>query len=176
MTVLRSTAFTLWLWGVTLALCLWHGAFTHAPAAVAAAARSWARLILGGLRRLCRIDWEVSGGEHLPKGGPALLAPMHQSAFDTMIWITLLPDCVYVLKRELTLIPLFGTMLLRHGMIPVDRRGGAQALRRLLRGAEQAVARGRQIVIFPEGTRVAPGHTAPLLPGVAALPPAPACR
>jgi 1-acyl-sn-glycerol-3-phosphate acyltransferase len=70
---------------------------------------------------------------------------------------------------ELTRIPLFGPMLTTAGMIPVDRAGGAGAVRKMLRDADRAVADNRQILIFPEGTRVAPGVRAPLQPGVAAL-------
>ena len=168
MTVLRSLAFNAWFYGVTTALCLWHGLFTRQRAGVTAAARSWARLVLGGLRRLCRIDWVVTGREHLPAGA-ALIAPMHQSAFDTMVWLTLVPNCVYVLKYELTRVPVFGRLLLSAGMIPVDRGGGASALRDLVRRATTAAAAGQQILIFPEGTRAPPGAIGQLQPGVAAL-------
>ena len=98
--------------------------------------------MLGGLRLLCGIDWEVTGREHLPATGAALIAPMHQSAFDTLVWLLLVPDCAYVLKRELTRIPLFGPLLLRAGMIPVDRSGGAAAMRDLIRRAGAAAADG----------------------------------
>jgi 1-acyl-sn-glycerol-3-phosphate acyltransferase len=73
------------------------------------------------------------------------------------------------MKRELTRLPLIGPMLLLAGMIPVDREAGAKALRSLLREADAAVANSRQIVIFPEGTRVAAGEVVALQPGVAAL-------
>ncbi len=168
MIVLRSALFNLWFYGLTFFLCLWHGVVSRSEAAVDAAARRWTVLVLGGLRRLCGIDWQVEGMESLPAGA-ALLAPMHQSAFDTLVWVDLLPGCVYVLKQELTRIPIFGTLLLRRGMIAVDRRGGAGALRALLRDAEAAVGKGRKLIIFPEGTRVAPGASVPLQPGVAAI-------
>jgi 1-acyl-sn-glycerol-3-phosphate acyltransferase len=101
--------------------------------------------------------------------GPALLASMHQSAFDTLIWIALAPRFTYVFKKELSGIPIFGGYLLATGMIPVDRRAGGAAMRGLLRDTDRAVADRRQIVIFPEGTRVAPGPRVPLQPGVAAI-------
>lgn len=169
MSVLRSVAFNLWFYGLTFAVCLWHRAFSRSEAAMAEAARSWTLLVLRSLRALCGIDWEVEGLENLPAKGPALLAPMHQSAFDTLVWIDLLPGCVYVLKKELTRIPLFGALLLRRGMIAVDRKGGATALRALMRDSAAAAAAGRKIIIFPEGTRVAPGASVPLQPGVAAI-------
>ncbi len=169
MILLRSLAFYAWFYGVTFVLCVWHAALSRERRAVLRGAQSWARLVLGGLRLLCGISWEVTGRERLPATGAALIAPMHQSAFDTLVWLLLLPDCTYVLKLELTRIPLFGKLLLRAGMIAVDRSGGAAAMRDLIRRAGDAAAEGRQILIFPEGTRVAPGAGVKLLPGVAAL-------
>ena len=80
-----------------------------------------------------------------------------------------MPDAAYVLKKELLRIPLFGLVCRRANMIAVDRGAGAAAIRALLRGGDAAVAAGRQIIIFPEGTRAAPGVPLMLQPGVAAL-------
>ncbi len=169
MILLRSLAFNLWLFVATTVLCLRFGLFRPDRAASLRAGHAWARAVVGGLRVLCGIDYGVTGTEYLPKSGAALIAPMHQSAFDTAVWVLLVPDFVYVLKKELTYLPLFGHMLGKAGMIAVNRRAGAAAVRELLRGADAAVAEQRQIVIFPEGTRVAPGTWVKLQPGVAAL-------
>jgi 1-acyl-sn-glycerol-3-phosphate acyltransferase len=170
MTVLRSLLFNLWFFGLTTVMSLGALALrAFAPRRAVPYAQAWVRLVLGGLRWLCGIDFEVTGLEHLPQDGPALIASMHQSAFDTLVWALLAPRFTYVVKRELTLIPLFGPMLTLTGMIAVDRAAGAAALRGMLRDAERAVAERRQIVIFPEGTRVAPGVRVALQPGVAAL-------
>lgn len=132
--------------------------------------RFWAKLIITMLRLLCGIRVRVTGREHLPAdGGPALIAAKHQSAFDTVVWLALLPDPAYVLKRELLDIPLWGWLARGTGMIAVDRLSGATAMRHLLRAGQAAAAEGRQMVIFPEGTRVAPGERRPYQPGVAAL-------
>ena len=176
-TWLRSAAFSAWFYGVTVAFCLASPpvrllAFRRGGDAgqriALRYARTWARATLAGLRPLCGIAWSVTGREHLP-AGPALIAAQHQSTFETMLWVALLPDMVFVLKQELIRIPLFGGMLSAAGMIAVDRAAGASAIRVLLREGAAAIAAGRQIVIFPEGTRVAPGIRAPLQPGVAAL-------
>ena len=98
-----------------------------------------------------------------------MIASRHQSAFDTFVWLTLVPRCSYVLKRELLRIPLLGPLIPLAGMIAVDRSGGAGALRGLMRDGDRAVREGRQIVIFPEGTRAEPGAILPLQPGIAAL-------
>ena len=132
-------------------------------------ARSWAALVLGGAAALCGIRVAVAGREHLPTEGAALIASQHQSAFDTLIWLRLLPRASYVFKAELARIPLFGPLLVPAGQIPVDRGASFSAVRSLLRGADRAKADRRQIVIFPEGTRVAPGVAAELRPGIAAL-------
>ena len=110
----------------------------------------------------------MSGLEHVGSGA-ALIASRHQSAFDTFVWLTLVPRCCYVLKHELLRIPLFGPLMPLTGMIAVDRGGGATALRGLVREGERAMREQRQIVIFPEGTRAEAGAMLPLQPGIAAL-------
>jgi 1-acyl-sn-glycerol-3-phosphate acyltransferase len=140
-----------------------------APARALDYARFWVRTVLWGARAICGIRVQVTGLEHLPRGGAALLASQHQSAFDTLVWLTLVPLPSYIIKQELTRIPLFGPMLLAAGMISVDRAAGAAALRGVLAATTDAAAAGRQILIFPEGTRVAPGVRVKLQPGIAAI-------
>jgi 1-acyl-sn-glycerol-3-phosphate acyltransferase len=170
MIVLRSLLFNLWFFGLTTVMALLTPPLRLCPPRYTLAyARIWARLVVGGLRLLCGIRHEVSGLEHLPPTGPALIAAMHQSAFDTIVWELIAPRFAIVFKRELGRIPLFGPMLTVAGMIPVDRAGGVGALRGMLRAADRAMAEQRQILIFPEGTRVAPGERVALQGGVAAL-------
>jgi 1-acyl-sn-glycerol-3-phosphate acyltransferase len=170
MTLLRSTLFNLYFYLLTFVLTLFLAtpARFFAPHRVLDVARLWARLVLSGVRLICGIHLSVKGLEWLD-AGPALIASTHQSAFDTVVWLTLVPRCCYVLKQELLRIPLFGPLLPLSGMIAVDRGGGASAMRHLLREGDRAVREGRQIVIFPEGTRATPGECLPLQPGVAAL-------
>ncbi len=168
-TLFRASLFNLYFVLLTLGMgagAFWIRLFAK-PRALGYAAL-WCRLAIRGLERICNIRIVLSGMEHLP-AGPVLIASQHQSAFDTLVWLTLVPRPAYVMKRELTRLPLVGPMLLLAGMIPVDRDAGAKALRGLLRGAALAVADRRQIVIFPEGTRVAAGETVPLQPGITAL-------
>ena len=170
---LRSALFNLYFFSLTATGSLIGVAIASlAPHRLLDLGRLWVRLVRAGLRGLCGIEIVVTGCEHLPQGaamGAALIAPMHQSAFDTLIWLGLLPRASYVLKRELLRIPLFGRLILPAGQIAVDREGGASAMRGLMRDARAAAAAGRQIVIFPQGTRVAPGHAVKLQPGVAAV-------
>ena len=167
MILLRSAAFNAFFFISTFALSVASVPVRlFVPGRVLAYAMFWARLELAALRAICGIDWQVTGD--LPTGA-ALIASHHESAFDTLVWLTLLPRPAYVMKRELQRIPLFGALTRLGGMIAVDRSGGARAMRSLVRDAAAAVAARRQIVIFPEGTRAEPGTLLPLQPGVAAL-------
>ena len=131
-------------------------------------ARFWLRGILWFLKVVVGLTHEVVGGERLPTGS-AIIASKHQSAWDTFIYPLLLRDPTYVHKVELLWIPFFGWYLWRYGTISIDRSGGAGALRKMVAHARRLAETGRQIVIFPEGTRVTPGATRPYRPGVAAL-------
>lgn len=167
---LRSVCFNIFYFGSTALLMLPGLAIRlFAPRRALALAIFWANMELWAVRWICGIRVQVTGQEYLPRDGAALIASRHESAFDTMVWLTLLPRACYVLKIELTRIPFFGGLVRATGMIPVDRDGGATAMRQLMRDGIRAAEEGRQIVIFPEGTR---GHSGTLLtlhPGVAAL-------
>lgn len=169
MTWLRSALFNAWFVAATLGYGL-VGILVRlaAPHRALWLATAWVRALLGGARTICGIRTVVIGRENLPDG-PALIASQHQSAFDTLVWLLIVPKVSYVFKAELARIPLFGPMLRPSGQIPLDRGATFAAIKGLLRGAQQAVAEGRQIVIFPEGTRMEPGARATLRPGVAAL-------
>jgi len=167
---LRSLAFNLVMFGAGTILSLYGNLLKlFSPHRLLPLGQFWARLTLGSLAPLCRIHIKIIGQEYLPQNGPALLAAQHQSAFDTLLWLTLLPRPAYVLKQELLKLPLIGGLLLPSGFIAVDRAGGAAALRKMLSDCRAAIAEGRQIIIFPEGTRVPPGERATIQPGVAAL-------
>jgi 1-acyl-sn-glycerol-3-phosphate acyltransferase len=139
-----------------------------APSRVFDVAVLWARSQVLAVRIICGIRLEVSGLENIPPGA-VLIASRHQSAFDTFVWLTLLPRCCYVLKDDLLRIPLFGSLITTMKMIPVNRDGGGGSIRTLLRDGDRAAQAQQQIVIFPEGTRSEPDSPGTLQPGVAAL-------
>ncbi len=171
MTAIRSLLFNVFFFGWT-AVASFFAFLTfllsRSSYLVHRVARIWSGVGFVFLRGLCGIEYRVRGLENLPVG-PCILAAKHQSAWDTMIFAHLVENPCFVLKRELLRIPLFGWALDRAGMVGVDRAGGASALKRMVAEARRRVAEGRSIVIFPEGTRVAPGASHPYLPGVAAL-------
>jgi len=136
--------------------------------AMVAYARTWARSVLLLLRLICGLSHRVVGRERVPAGG-VIIASKHQSAWDTIAFFAVFGAPVYILKRELLLIPFFGWCLLKAGMIAVDRKGKAAAMRNVMARAEEALAIGRQIVIFPQGTRVPPGEKRPYQPGAVGL-------
>lgn len=165
----RSAVYNVWFVGATIVLGLFGiGIRFLAPGRSLWLAQLWSRTLLGGARVICGIRTEVIGRENLPPG-PALIASQHQSAFDTLVWLILVPNVSYVYKAELSRIPLVGPLLASSGQIMIDRGASFAAVKSLLKGADRARREGRQIVIFPEGTRLPPGVRGEILPGVAAL-------
>ena len=111
----------------------------------------------------------ISEVEGTIPSGPHLIAVKHQAMYETLEMVRLSNLPVMVMKKELSDIPLFGFMTRRYGVIPVERSAGAKALRVLVAEGQRAIASGRPVIIFPEGTRVRPGQTPPLRSGFAGL-------
>ena len=120
------------------------------------------------LRLIAGVRAEIRNREHRPTGA-AIIASKHQSEWEAHVFLHELDDPAYVIKKELSYVPGYGWFSAKVNMIFVDRDGGGKSLRALVKGAKKAVARGRPVVIFPEGTRVEPGGKLPYRPGVAAL-------
>ena len=134
-----------------------------------AALRFWSLSLILLLRVICGIRVEIRGREYAP-AGDALIAPKHQTMFDVFVQFSALKGSLFVFKKELMAVPIFGWIALKLGSIVVDRAGQATALRDMVRWAqEQFRLEDRQLVIFPEGTRKAPGAEPDYKPGVAAL-------
>jgi 1-acyl-sn-glycerol-3-phosphate acyltransferase len=120
------------------------------------------------MRVICGTTVEVRGREKLP-AGPALIAAKHQAAWDTFGLVPLLRDPAIVMKEELLSLPLYGWFSRKFEMIPIRRELGPRALRLMAREAAKRVAQGRDVLIFPEGTRRAPGASPAYRPGIALL-------
>jgi 1-acyl-sn-glycerol-3-phosphate acyltransferase len=125
-------------------------------AGIIAVAKFWARTNLWLLRAICGITVEFRGLEKIPRG-PLIVACKHQSLWETFALLPLLSDPAYIMKRELMWIPFFGWYAWKGGMIAVDRSKGSQALADMNASVGRELARNRQIIIFPEGTRRPPG-------------------
>lgn len=117
---------------------------------------AWARFQLIMLKHLCRLDYRVEGREHLP-GGAAIILAKHQSAWETIAFQEIFPPQTWVLKRELLWIPLFGWALALLRPIAIDRGAGRRAIEQVIEQGRERLQSGIWVVVFPEGTRVAPG-------------------
>jgi 1-acyl-sn-glycerol-3-phosphate acyltransferase len=167
MAAVRSLLFALAFYGGTVpAVLLSFPISLFGTRAIRWWAHLWARYHRLCARFLLGVRTRVEG--HPPRGA-CLVACKHQSMYETLEMILMLDEPATVLKRELSDIPLFGWVTRRYGVIPIDRKGGATALRGMMRAAEAAIGEGRPIAIFPEGTRVPVGETPPLQPGFAGL-------
>lgn len=117
----------------------------------------WARSMIWWLRITCNIRHEVTGLENLPDT-PSIILSKHQSAWETLAFQAIFPTQVYVLKRELLWIPIFGWGLAMSSPIAIDRSAGREALKKLVSKGQHRLKQGLWVVIFPEGTRMAPGE------------------
>ena len=120
--------------------------------AVLGMAKLWGRSSVWLLRVVCGTKVELRGVEKIPKG-PLIVAAKHQSTWETFALLHLFEDFTFIVKRELMWIPIFGWCMWRAGMVPVDRGAGSQALSAMTRRAREVIRGGRQLIIFPEGTR-----------------------
>jgi len=114
----------------------------------------WARSSIWLLRVVCNTKVEYRGLEKIPPG-PLIVASKHQSMWETFALLQFFEEPLFILKRELKWIPLFGWYLIKCDMIAIDRAAGGRALLTMARRAGEAVRHGRQLIIFPEGTRTA---------------------
>ncbi|RDE04630.1 lysophospholipid acyltransferase family protein [Sphingomonas aracearum] len=167
MNTARTFLFSVVFWGGSVPIVL------GAPVAALFGTPALRRYVQGWLnfhawsaRRLLGIVTRVEGS---PSAGPTLYAGKHQSLYETFEMARLLDAPAIVMKRELARIPVWGWAAQRYGMIAIDRTASGAALRGLMRDAQAVRAEGRSVMIFPEGTRVAPGEQPPVKPGLAGL-------
>ncbi|AOV15873.1 acyl-phosphate glycerol 3-phosphate acyltransferase [Acidihalobacter aeolianus] len=164
-----------WLWlalaaPTTIIFSLLGMALYAAPFQVRyAVITRWTRLAIWWLRVTCGIGFAVEGRENLPVEGAAVILAKHQSAWETMAFQLIFPPQVWVLKQELLRIPFFGWGLRMLEPIAIDRAAGRKAVVQLIRQGTERLQRGIWVVVFPEGTRVAPGERGKYLSGGAAL-------
>lgn len=156
MIFLRSAVFNIAFYASFLVIAVLGLPFLATPQGVFRVARCWARANLWLAEHIAGIRFEVRGRGKLPEGG-CLIAAKHQSALETFGIVPFVHDFAFILKRELNWIPLFGWYTLRAGMIGVNRGARSRALRDMTVQVKKAIADGRQIIIYPEGTRRPPG-------------------
>ena len=141
--------------------------------------RKWAMIMPivwtgGGIKLLawiCDIHVNIEGKENLPTKNGYIVASKHESAMETSLFHNLVPETFYIFKKELLWVPFAGLYGLKTGCIPIDRKGGGVALRKMLKAAIKRFKNGQNMVIFPEGTRTPPDqeNTKPYSPGIALI-------
>ncbi|MCC8941901.1 hypothetical protein CI1B_13760 [Bradyrhizobium ivorense] len=166
---LRSLIFNVLFYVVLVLLCIVAIPTLLLPrGALMALQAAWADISLFLMRVICNIRIEFRGVEKIPQG-PLIIASKHQSFWETFALVRFFDHPLFILKRELMMIPVFGWLLKKAGMISVERGGGPRSLIKTLKQAAAEVQRGRQLVIFPEGTRTAPGAPPAYKAGVAQI-------
>jgi 1-acyl-sn-glycerol-3-phosphate acyltransferase len=156
MIVIRSLAFNIAFYTFFFFCAVLGVPFLIAPKGALAVARFWSRTNIWLLKMIGGIDLEVRGRHNIPADG-CIIAAKHQSFLDTFGMVPYVGDFAFILKRELNWLPLFGWYTSRAGMIGVNRGARSKALKEMTVDAKKAVANGRQIIIYPEGTRRPPG-------------------
>lgn len=154
---LRSIIFNLGMWLMVLPFTLL--AIVLIPFSALFRSRmvaGWARFVMWWLGLTCGLHYQVIGREHIPESSCVILAK-HQSAWETIALQAIFPPQIWVLKRSLLLLPFFGWALWALKVIAIDRSAGREALKQLVSQGKDRLALGLNVVVFPEGTRVAPG-------------------
>lgn len=155
---LRSTLFNLGMWAMVFPYAL----LTLLLIPMSAPRRSriiagWARFVVRWLKLSCGLDYRVIGAGNIPDH-PCVILAKHQSAWETIAFQAIFPPQIWVLKRSLLLLPFFGWALWALKSIAIDRSAGREALKQLVSQGKDRLALGLSVVVFPEGTRIAPGH------------------
>lgn len=157
MIYLRSALFTLGMWLFTPLFCiLILLVFPFPPHTRYRYITIWARSMLWWLKATCGVRYHVTGAENIPQN-PCIILAKHQSTWETLAFQEIFPDQVWVLKRELLWIPFFGWGLALSSPVAIDRSAGREALKQLVTQGKDRLLQGFFVVIFPEGTRMAPG-------------------
>ena len=153
----RSILFVIWMYGLMALLGILFLPALILPKSVTFWAISlYARGLIFGLRVICGIEVEIRGRQHMPRG-TVLYAGKHNCMLDVFIPFLVMPAPAIILKQELLLYPFLGWYALKTAMIPIDRAGNTRTLKKMVAAAKVRAEDGRQIVIFPEGTRTEPG-------------------
>lgn len=155
---LRSALFTLGMWLITpIFAIIAILTFPLPPFTRYRIISGWALSMLWWLRMSCGISYRIIGTENIPST-PSIILAKHQSAWETLAFQKIFPSQVWVLKRELLWVPFFGWGLAMTSPIAIDRSAGREALKQLVAQGKERLGKGFWVVIFPEGTRIAPGE------------------
>lgn len=164
-TVLFNLALALWTGVLGL---LWFPASLASQRLCILVARPWTTVALALAKYICGIDYTLRGERNIQLTR-ILIASKHQSALEIIVLLHLFPNAVFIIKRELIFIPVFGQYLWRMGYVHINRKRGAASFENMVEQSRAAAHTGRPIIIFPEGTRTPAGAKGRYLPGAAML-------
>lgn len=167
--VILSVLFTIIFFSYSLLLCIIFSPTLLMPKKYARFVPWLWATINPYLLRLCSIKIQIKGIHNLPKKNGYIIASNHQSALETTLFHALVPNTVYVLKKQLLWLPVTGWYFLKTGCIPIDRKGGSKTMRMMFHATQKRLAEGCNVVIFPEGTRIPPDQSVPYSPGIALM-------
>jgi 1-acyl-sn-glycerol-3-phosphate acyltransferase len=154
---LRSLLFNLGMWMMIIPFALLTLLLIPVPATTRSyIIAGWARFVMRWLKLTCGLDYRVIGRDNIPDH-PSIILAKHQSAWETIAFQAIFPPQIWVLKRELLWLPFFGWALWALKSIAIDRAAGREALKQLVSQGKDRLRLGLWVVIFPEGTRIAPG-------------------
>jgi len=160
------------LWGAIIPIIYFPAFILRSSKLADHGAKMWTIANLWVLKKLCKIDYKIIGLENLPKNEPFIIACKHQSAWETIVMHLIVNRPAYVYKKELEMIPFYGWYLKVMSGIKLNRKGGASALKSLIKQSKDYLSRGQKIIIFPQGTRVPYGANCKKYPyqiGISAL-------
>jgi 1-acyl-sn-glycerol-3-phosphate acyltransferase len=166
----RSALFNLFLvfWTILIGLSGVPLLFVKSDYPACLLSKAWAKGAIMALSYICGLKLEIRGNENIPKG-KAILACKHQSALETIVLYSIIDKPIFILRKSLFWLPFIGQYIKKLGMIYIDRKGAGVALKDMLSQAKDKIQFGYNIIIFPEGTRTAPGEKSRYNPGILAL-------
>lgn len=153
-------------WTILVGFVFWPVVFFPREVIILVVGKIWARGLYFSLKYICKLEYK---GKIKPSSKPAIYASKHQSALETFMFHLLVNKPVFILKKELLNIPVFGYYLKKMGMIAIDRQGGMKSLKQMLQEVQEKIKQGYSIIIFPEGTRTKPGEEVEYNAGIAAI-------
>ena len=162
---LRSLMFSIFtvITSIPLSFCFiifWFPFFPNRRKNFDMVASTWCKFIIWTLKVTTKIDSKIIGFEKLEKNKSYIIVGKHESTWDTLIMHTIMkPVPVFILKKELLMVPCFGWCLALASKIAIDRKGGASAIKKILKEGKEYIKEGHNIIIFPQGTRVPPYST-----------------
>ena len=166
---IRSFCFNILFYGLTAIVGFILLPFLISKTATKKISFYWAKTSIYLLKTIIGVNFCLKGIQNIPQSEGSLFIANHQSAIDTILFVTVFKDPCYVLKAELTKIPIYGWFVRRSGHIAINRKGRVKTLNYMIKAVAKKISKGSQVVIFPEGTRAKFEETVSFKRGISVL-------